>query len=118
MATPQVISTPAAGEHIAPCGLFCSACGKFKKGRCRGCQVEPGFSQCAVRKCVIAQGITTCAECHDMAGHTYRDCKKVNNVISRVIGFFTKSDRCGALELLRDGGREGYLVAKRESGKM
>jgi hypothetical protein len=115
----QTISQPKADEHIAPCGLFCTACGKFKKGRCQGCQIEPGFAQCTIRQCVIEKGITTCAECADFAkGRDYRECKKVNNVIAKIIAVFTKSDRPGALALLRDEGRDAYLQAKRASGKM
>ena len=116
---PEVISNPPANESIAPCGLFCTECGSFKKGRCKGCQVEPGFKRCPVRGCCVEKKIETCAGCGEFkAPRDYRECKKVFNPIARVIGFFTGSDRCGALALLRDSGREAYLAQKRQAKKM
>jgi hypothetical protein len=115
----QTISTPAPDAHIAPCGLFCSHCGKFKKGKCEGCQVEAGFRKCAIRSCCIEKGIVTCAECDEfLAPRDFRECKKINNILARVIGFFLRSNRAGALALLRDEGRDAYLDAKRTSGTM
>ena len=115
----QIISEPPVGEHIAPCGLFCTNCGKFKRGRCKGCQIEPGFGRCSVRLCVIEKGITTCAECPDFQNERdFRECAKVNNFISKMIALFTKSDRPVALALLRDKGRDAYLQDKRASNKM
>ena len=118
-ATTVVISNPQPGAHIAPCGLFCTECGKFKKGRCQGCQVQPGFSRCAIRRCVIEKGIVTCAECDEFPSpHDFRECKKINNLLARIIGLFTKSDRPGSLAVLRDEGPDAYLQAKRTSGRM
>ena len=115
----ETISTPPAAEHIAPCGLFCSNCGKFRKGRCKGCQVQAGFARCSVRACCMGRKIETCAECADFQPpRDYRECPKVNNFISRAIGLFTGSNGPAALALLRDQGREKYLAAKRETGKM
>ena len=115
----EVISSPQSDLHIAPCGLFCTHCGKFKRGRCKGCQIEPGFTRCPVRRCCVERRITTCAECPDFpAPRDYRECPKVNNFIARAISLFTGSDRPAALALLRDRSREQYLAVKRESGKM
>jgi hypothetical protein len=114
----QEISRPAADEHIAPCGLFCTNCGKFKKGRCQGCQIQPGFAQCAARKCVIEKGITTCAQCPDFQhGRSFLECKKLNNFIAKFFALIFGSDRPGALAMLRDEGPEAYLKAKRASGR-
>jgi hypothetical protein len=115
----EAISSPPLEGHIAPCGLFCTACGKLRRGKCRGCQVEAGFSRCPVRKCCVERKISTCAECADFkTPRDYRECRKVHNPISRVIGFFTGSSRPAALALLRDQGREAYLASKRDGGKM
>ena len=112
-------SEPAADEHIAACGLFCSNCRRFDKGRCQGCQVQAGFSRCAVRKCCAGKDIETCAACPTFQdGRDFRECPKVNNWISRAIGAFTGSDRPAALAVLRDRGREAYLSLHRASGKM
>jgi hypothetical protein len=115
----EFMGPPTADASIAPCGLFCSNCGKFKKGRCKGCQVEAGFSRCPVRACCAGRRIETCAGCPDFKSpRDYRECPKVNNFIAKTISLFTGSDRPAALALLRDHGREKYLAAKRETGKM
>lgn len=115
----DVLSNPPPDSHVSPCGLLCSACGKFKKGRCQGCQIEPGFSRCPVRRCVVERKIETCAECADFrAPRDYRECKKVWNPIARLFGLLFGGDRPAALALLRDGGREAYLQSKRRSGRM
>jgi len=115
----KALSSPASNEHVAPCGLFCTNCGKFKKGSCRGCQVEPGFSRCAVRLCCQERGITGCWECLDFkAPRDYRECRKVNNAIAKIFALLFKSDRPGALLLLRDRSRAAFLEARRKSGKM
>jgi hypothetical protein len=112
------MSSPPANAHIAPCGLFCSNCGKFKIGKCQGCQITAGFSRCGIRICCAEKKIATCAECADFpAPRDYRECRKVNNFIAKIFAVIFKSDRPAALALLRDQGREAYLKAKRESGK-
>jgi hypothetical protein len=113
------ISQPPADAHVAACGLFCTNCGKFKKGRCQGCQIEAGYAQCAVRKCVIEKKIETCAACPEFAApRDYRECAKVHNFISKVFALFMGSDRPGALAMLRDRGLGAFVAATRESGKM
>ena len=115
----EVMSEPARDAHIAPCGLFCTNCRKFHKGKCKGCQIEAGFARCSVRACCAEKGITTCAECDEFkAPRDYRQCNKVNSLIARVFAFIFGSDRPGALAMLRDEGQEAYLAAKRESGRM
>ena len=76
----QAISTPPSDSHVAPCGLFCSNCRKFTRGRCKGCQVEPAFACCPVRGCCIERKIVTCAECPDFKSpRDYKECPKINH---------------------------------------
>ncbi len=106
-------------EHIASCGLFCSNCGAFKKQKCQGCMVSPMYASCPIRKCAIEKGIITCAECSDFKSpRSYKECKKMNNFISKIFGLVFKSDRPGGLATLRDKGKEAYLAEKRKTGKM
>lgn len=115
----EVLSSPPTDSHVGSCGLFCTNCGKFKRGRCYGCQLQPGFGRCPVRLCCVERKITTCAECADFQSPcNYRECPKLNNFIARTISLFTDAERPAALALLRDRGRERYLTVKRESGKM
>jgi len=115
----KVLSEPPRDEHIAACGLFCTNCGAFKRNRCPGCQVGPRFHSCPVRVCVAGKGITTCADCPDFrAPRNFKECPTLNSFIARVFSVLFRSDRPGALALLRDQGRTAYLAAKRQSGKM
>ncbi|MFH1464359.1 MAG: DUF3795 domain-containing protein [Pseudomonadota bacterium] len=112
------MSQPPRDAHIAACGLFCTNCGKFEKGRCPGCQIQPGFSRCAVRACCVEQGILNCGACPQFAARDYKECKKLFNFIARLISTFTGSDRLGALVMLRDRGTEAFVADRRSSGKM
>ena len=115
----QQISNPPPDAHIAPCGLFCTNCRAFKKGKCKGCQLEPFNKRCGVRRCCVDKGIETCAACDELAApRDYRECKKLHNFIAKIFALFFGSNRPAALALLRDSGEEAYLSSKRESGKM
>lgn len=110
--------TPPADAHIAACGLFCTNCGAFKNKKCPGCQVAPKFASCGVRACCVERKIETCASCADFAApKDFRECGKLNNWISKIFALIFRSDRPGALALLRDRGREAYLAEKRATGK-
>jgi hypothetical protein len=116
--TLPILSQPPANAHIAACGLFCTNCGAFKRGRCQGCQIAPGFACCPVRQCCADKQITTCAECDEFrTPRDYRECKKINSWIAKLFRLVFRSDRPGALAMLRDQGPEAYLRAKREGGK-
>lgn len=115
---PTPMRHPPPDAHIAPCGLFCSNCRKFRKGRCAGCQVSPGFARCAVRACCVEKGIPTCAGCSDFAARDFRECRTLHNPVSRVFAVLFGSDRPGALAELRDQGEAAYLERRRASGRM
>ena len=113
------LSEPQRDAHIAACGLFCTNCRRFKSDKCQGCQVAPPFKSCPVRKCCAEKAISDCGQCDEFTGaRDYRECKKLNNIISKVIGFLTGSDRPGACAMLRDQGRELYLKHKATTGHM
>lgn len=113
-----VLSRPAADEHIAACGIFCSNCSRFKAGKCEGCQVEPGY-ECATRDCCIEKVIIGCWKCEEFkAPADYRECGKINTFMSKVWKLLYKVDRPAALAMLRDQGNEAFLEIKKESGNM
>ncbi|MHC4593164.1 MAG: DUF3795 domain-containing protein [Planctomycetota bacterium] len=115
----EAMSSPPQDAHIAACGLLCTHCGAFKKGKCAGCQIAPRFRRCAVRLCCIGKGVTTCAGCDEFsAPRDYHECKKLNSLLAKFASFIFRTKRLEALALLRDQGQEAYLTAKRESGKM
>ncbi len=115
----EAMSNPPQDAHVGACGLFCSNCGSFKRGRCKGCQIEPGFKRCAVRLCCIEKGITICAGCSEFESpRDYHECKKVNNFIARIFSFVFGTKRPEALAMLRDQGRDAYLASKEGTKKM
>ena len=101
---------------IAYCGLCCTNCGAFKKGRCKGCQSEkPMNRNCKMKKCAIEHNYTTCAECSDF--ENFKDCKKLNNLISKFFGFVVGTDRIGNLQRIKEIGIEKFKEEKIIDGK-
>ncbi|HVZ79213.1 MAG TPA: DUF3795 domain-containing protein [bacterium] len=95
----SIVAEPAL---VACCGLYCGACPSYLNGKCEGCRKSRKNGWCAVKKCVEASGIRTCAECA-----RYPDpaqCKKFNNFISKVMGFVLNSNRAACVaEIKRVG---------------
>ncbi len=113
------ISRPPEDEHIAACGLFCTNCGKFKKGRCQGCQIEAGVKSCKIRSCCIEKEITTCADCDEFAApRSYKECKNINNFIAKIFALIFRSDRPAGLAMIRDEGAPAFIEYKRLVDKM
>ena len=109
---------PPPDAHVAACGLFCTNCGAFRKGRCKGCHVQPAFSSCPVRLCCKEKGIPHCGSCDEFpAPRDYHECKKLNTFVARVFAFIFRTNRFEAVTLLRDQGLEACLAAKRSSNR-
>lgn len=96
------------GEFIlAYCGLVCSNCGAYKKGRCHSCHSEkPMYRNCPVKKCALERGYITCADCADF--ENLKDCKKLNNFISKIFDLIFRTDRIGNLDRIREVGVEQF----------
>jgi len=101
---------------VAYCGLVCSNCGAYRKGRCQGCHSDkPMNRNCTMKACARKREYTTCADCTD---HTnLKDCKKLNNLFSKFFGFIFRTDRFGNLERIREAGLEQLKTEKRKEGK-
>lgn len=96
---------------LAYCGLVCSQCGAFTKGKCGGCHSDkPMNSHCKVKPCVQQRNYSTCAECADF--ENLADCKKLNNFISKIFGFIFRSDRIGNLNRIREIGLDKFKEEK------
>ena len=92
---------------LAHCGLVCSQCGMYLKGRCRGCHSErPMHSRCKVKRCCLDRQYATCAQCDDFAN--LKQCGKLHNLISIVFGFIFRSNRIGNLGRIREIGVEKF----------
>jgi hypothetical protein len=95
--------------ELAYCGLVCSNCGAMRHGNCQGCHSpKPMHSRCLVKKCAMAKDISCCAECKEFP--ELRDCRKLNNFVSKIFGVIFRSNRIGNLETIRDVGTTVFLA--------
>ena len=96
---------------IAYCGLCCSNCGMYKKGKCLGCHSDkPMNRNCKIKACAMEKGYATCADCTEFAN--FKECKKLYNPVSRFFGFIFHTDRIGNLNKIRDIGLESFKEEK------
>ena len=93
---------------IACCGLYCGACGAYKKKKCPGCAGNVKASWCAVRKCCLEKKFSSCADCGDFQDKS--SCGKLNNIISKTISLFTRSDRPAGIKKISELGYERYAA--------
>ena len=92
---------------LACCGLVCSDCGAYLKGKCDGCHCDKPMNRgCKVKPCVQERNYTCCAECGDFAN--LKDCKKLNNFISKIFALIFRSDRIGNLNRIRESGIDEF----------
>ncbi|MBF0543853.1 MAG: DUF3795 domain-containing protein [Candidatus Riflebacteria bacterium] len=96
---------------IARCGLVCSECGSYLKGKCSGCHSEkPMFANCPTKKCTLEKNILTCAECSDF--QNLKECGKLHNWISRFFGWIYGTNRIGHLESIRKTNLESFKQSR------
>jgi hypothetical protein len=101
---------------VAYCGLACSNCGMYLKGKCAGCHSDkPMNRNCKMKACAIEHKYTTCADCTDFSD--LKDCRKLNNLIANFFGFIFRTDRIGNLNRIRRSGIEVFIEEKRREGK-
>ena len=93
-------------KFVAYCGLYCGACRGHLRGACPGCQGNAKASWCKVRTCNMERRHASCAECADFPD--VKECRKFDNVFSRVIGFVLRSDRAACIAQIRDAGLQRH----------
>jgi hypothetical protein len=92
---------------LAYCGLVCSECGMFLKGRCQGCHSDkPMYRNCKVKRCAEARKYTTCADCADF--QNLKECRKLYNLLSRLFGLVFRTNRIANLNRIREVGLEEF----------
>jgi len=101
----EVVSDP---NLVAYCGLYCGACGSYLRGRCPGCHENVKAKWCKVRSCCIEHTYASCAACADFPNA--RDCRDFNNFISKMFGFFLRSDRSACIDQIKKLGLEGHAA--------
>ncbi|MBN2305078.1 MAG: DUF3795 domain-containing protein [Anaerolineae bacterium] len=100
---------------VAFCGLYCGACPQYKRGKCPGCAENQKAGWCKIRTCCQDNGYATCAACAQFAQVT--DCKKFDNVMSRIFGFIFRSDRPANIARIKAVGVEGYADEMARHGR-
>ncbi|HDY86684.1 MAG TPA: DUF3795 domain-containing protein [bacterium] len=111
------MTTTGVGKSIiAYCGLYCGACKSYMKGKCHGCHENEKATWCKVRKCCIENSYGSCADCQIVGD--LRECKKLNNFISKLFALVFRSDRLACLELIKEIGYDEYAREMAEKGIM
>ncbi len=112
----EAAATPTANKDlVACCGLYCGACGSYRKGRCPGCRENAKATWCKVRACCLERSYASCAECTEHPDP--RTCRRFHNVIARVIGLVLNSDRRACVLKIRELGTERYAGFMAEQGR-
>ena len=105
---------PQSLKPVAACGLYCGACGRYKKGKCPGCRGYEKATWCGIRSCCIEKNYNSCADCTEFAD--LKKCKKFNNLPGKIIGFFTGSDRFACIYRIREIGHESFAIEMDKKG--
>lgn len=93
-------------ELVAYCGLYCGACGSYLRDRCPGCHDNHKASWCKVRTCCMEHAFASCADCTELMNP--QECKKYNNVVSKIVGFVLRSDRAACITQIKEMGILGH----------
>ncbi len=110
------MSSVAPETIVARCGLVCSNCGAYQRGKCGGCHSDkPMFSHCPVKACTIEKACTTCADCADFPD--LKACGKLNSLIARLFGLIFRTNRIGNLYRIREIGMDAFKAERQASGR-
>ncbi|MCG8616949.1 MAG: DUF3795 domain-containing protein [Desulfobacterales bacterium] len=103
-------------ELIAPCGLYCGACHRFKKGKCPGCPENDRATWCKIRDCVKSNNYRTCADCTQF--DDVNQCKKFNTLFSKFFYLVFRSDRKSSLARISEIGIPDYAKEMAEKDQV
>ena len=95
-------------KQVGCCGLYCGACGAYLKEKCAGCHESKKRDWCSIKACCAQKGFWTCAECDQHEDPC--ECDKAQCLISKIIGFFTKSDRPACVRQIRETVLKAYAT--------
>lgn len=101
-------------ELVAYCGLYFGACGFYLRDRCPGCHDNNKASWCKVRICCLEHSYSSCADCGEFENPG--ECKKYNNLVSKIVGFVLRSDRAACVMQIKKMGIQGHadLMARQK----
>ncbi len=98
---------------IAYCGLYCGSCSRYLKESCPGCAENKKATWCTVRSCNMEHGYASCADCKEYTNAM--ECKKFNNLISKLFGVVFKSDRNACIEMIKTNGYQNFSIYMSEN---
>ncbi len=91
---------------IAFCGLYCGACPRYIKEKCKGCKNKEKSSWCKVKPCNIENGLKSCAECKQFG--SVADCKMFNPFTIRLGEYISRTSRKAGIEMIKAKGYDYY----------
>jgi hypothetical protein len=100
-------------KMVAYCGLYCGACGRYKKGSCPGCAENAKATWCKIRSCCMGHNYKSCADCTQFTNAM--DCKKFNNFVSKIFGMVFRSDRVACINMIKEKGYENFAAYMAEN---
>ncbi len=93
-------------DLVAYCGLYCGACGRYRKDKCPGCKENRKATWCKLRTCCIDHQFGSCADCTEFVDP--HDCAKFNNIISKIFAVIFRSNRRACILQIRENGLAGH----------
>ena len=93
-------------KFIAYCGLYCGACKRYLQEKCSACHDNVKATWCQVRACCIEHGYASCADCTLVVN--LKDCKKFNNIFSKLFSLLFRSDRFACIGAIKVMGCDSY----------
>ncbi len=91
---------------VAYCGLYCGACGAYRRGRCPGCHENVKAKWCKIRTCCLDNGYLSCADCKQFSDPS--QCAKFDNFLGKIFAIIFNSNRRACILKIRELGVEGY----------
>ncbi len=91
---------------VAYCGLYCGACPRYLKGKCKGCK-ENNPSWCKITPCNLEHDYSSCADCTEF--DSVSDCKKFNPLLIRLGEFISKTSRNDGIKLIKEEGKTAFM---------
>lgn len=80
---------------------------------CQGCHENTKASWCKIRSCCMENGYASCADCTQFAN--VMDCKKFNNLFSKVFALIFRSDRKACIAMIKESGYENFAAFMAEN---
>jgi hypothetical protein len=110
----QMRDIVADAKAVAYCGLYCGACGAYRKETCPGCHENKKASWCKIRTCCAEHGYSSCADCTIYGDPN--DCELFNNFMSKMFAVVFRSDRAACIAQIKTVGIDGHAKAMAASG--